>query len=226
MEHSTEILYNKTEVFCSAVHRFGSDALLLARFSEPKSRQKAADLCSGCGIVSLEWHDRGHRGECTAVELQPEASALLAEALAAQNIEHITPVCADLRRFPEGRAGEGTYDLCACNPPYFTAGFQSADPARATARHETDCTLEDVCACAFRLLKDGGRLTLCHRPERLAEVLAVLRAHRLEPKRLAFVKNKPDAAPWLFLVEAQKNRKTGLRVEPDVLISAGAALYG
>ena len=65
-----------------------------------------------------------------------------------------------------------------------------------------------------------------HRPERLAEVLAVLRANRLEPKRLAFVKNKPDAAPWLFLVEAQKNRKTGLRIEPDVLISAGAALYG
>ena len=58
------------------------------------------------------------------------------------------------------------------------------------------------------------------------EVLAVLRAHRLEPKRLAFVKNTPAAAPWLFLVEAQKNRKTGLNVEPDVLISAGSALYG
>ena len=30
MEHSTEILYNRTRVYCSAVHRFGSDALLLA----------------------------------------------------------------------------------------------------------------------------------------------------------------------------------------------------
>ena len=59
-----------------------------------------------------------------------------------------------------------------------------------------------------------------------AEVLAVLRAHRLEPKRLAFVKNQPDTVPWLFLVEAQKNRKTGLRIEPDVLLSTGAALYG
>ena len=59
-----------------------------------------------------------------------------------------------------------------------------------------------------------------------AEVLAVLRAAGLDPKRLAFVKNKADGAPWLFLVEAQKTRKTGLRVEPDVLIRAGAALYG
>lgn len=190
MEHSTEILYNKTEVYCSAVHRFGSDALLLARFCEPRRSQKAADLCSGCGIVSLEWHDRGHRGPCAAVELQPEASALLQEAVAAQGIGHITPYLTDLRTF---REGEGQFD---------------------------------VCACGFRLLKDGGKLSLCHRPERLAEVLAVLRAHRLEPKRLAFVKNKPDAAPWLFLVEAQKNRRTGLRIEPDVLITAGAAMYG
>ena len=175
MEHSTEILYNKTEVSCSAVHRFGSDALLLARFCEPRRSQKAADLCSGCGIVSLEWHDRGHRGPCAAVELQPEASALLQEAVAAQGIGHITPYLADLRTF---REGEGQFDVCACNPPYFTAGPQSTDAGRATARHETDCTLEDVCACGFRLLKDGGKLSLCHRPERLAEVLAVLPAHR------------------------------------------------
>ena len=104
MEHSTEILYNKTEVYCSSVHRFGSDALLLARFCPPKRGQKAADLCSGCGIVSLEWHDSGHRGPCTALELQPEASALLAEAVAAQGPElaHITPVRADLRAYREG----------------------------------------------------------------------------------------------------------------------------
>ena len=116
--------------------------------------------------------------------------------------------------------------MCACNPPYFTEGPQSQNAAHALARHEHPCALEDVCACGFRLLKDGGRRALCHRPERLAEVLAVLRAHRLEPKRLVFVKNAPENAPWLFLVEAQKNRKTGLRVEPDVLIRAGAALYG
>ena len=69
-------------------------------------------------------------------------------------------------------------------------------------------------------------MPVCVPPFEGRRALAVLRANRLEPKRLAFVKNKADGAPWLFLVEAQKNRKTGLRVEPDVLISAGAALYG
>ena len=77
-----------------------------------------------------------------------------------------------------------------------------------------------------RASRAATRLALCHRPERLAEVLAVLRAHRLEPKRLAFVKNRAESAPWLFLVEAQKNRKTGLKIEPDILIAAGAAMYG
>ena len=129
MEHSTEILYNKTEVYCSAVHRFGSDALLLARFCEPRRSQKAADLCSGCGIVSLEWHDRGHRGPCAAVELQPEASALLQEAVAAQGIEHITPYLTDLRTF---REGEGQFRCLRLQPALL---YRRAAEHRRGPRH-------------------------------------------------------------------------------------------
>ena len=226
MELSTEILYNKTHIYCTPAHRFGTDALLLARFALPGPRQRAADLCSGCGVVALEWHDKGHRGPCLALELQPQASGLLAQAVADQGLCHIRPVCADLRTGRPAPEEAGRYDLAACNPPYFAAGPVSGDPARAAARHEGCCTLADVCGCAFRLLRDGGKLTLCHRPERLAEVLDVMREYRLEPKRLAFVRSRPGSAPWLFLAEGQKNRRTGLRLEPDILISAGAALYG
>ena len=94
------------------------------------------------------------------------------------------------------------------------------------ARMDDTCPVDDLCRAAGRLAKTGGRFALVYRPERLAELFAALRGARLEPKRLAFVKNAPENAPWLFLVEAQKNRRTGLRVEPDVLIRAGAALYG
>ena len=171
-----EILDNGTRVLTAPGATFGTDALLLARFAQPRRNERALDLCSGCGIVSLVWHDAGHRGPCT--------------------------------------------------PPYFTAGPRSPDPRRAEARHTGSCTTADAVDCARRALRDGGRFLLCQRPEQLAEILAALRAARLEPKRLAFVKNRPDAAPWLFLVEAQKGRKTGLRVEPDILIQSGAALYG
>ncbi|MFI3168557.1 MAG: SAM-dependent methyltransferase [Faecalibacterium sp.] len=227
MSNRVETLSNGTQVYCSANHRFGTDALLLARFCPPRRDWKAVDLCSGCGIVALEWYDAGHRGSCTAVELSPEGSAQLAAALAAQGITSIHPHCGDLRAFPPMPELQGQVQLIACNPPYFElqTGAQSALPAHAIARHENECKLTDVCACAARLLKDGGRFALCHRPSRMAEVFAVLKQYRLEPKRLVFVKNKADGAPWLFLVEAQKNRKVGLVIEPDILISAGMALY-
>ena len=222
-EYSTETLTHGTQVYCSAAHRFGSDALLLARFCRPWRAQRAVDLCSGCGIVALEWHDGGHAGPCLAVEQAAEASALLAAALADQQLTHITPVCADLRRWRASAPGQ--FDVVACNPPYFAAGQASPTAARAAARHEGEasCTLDEVCGAAACLLRDGGRFAVCHRPERLADLFAALRAAQLEPKRMAFVKNAPKKAPWLVLVEAQKNRRPGLRVEPDVLTGGGSA---
>lgn len=222
-----EILDNGTRVLTAPGATFGTDALLLARFAQPRRNERALDLCSGCGIVSLVWHDAGHRGPCTALEIDPAASALCAAALAENtDAAHIAPVCGDLRQLCTAGPEQGQYDFAACNPPYFTAGPRSPDPRRAEARHTGSCTTADAVDCARRALRDGGRFLLCQRPEQLAEILAALRAARLEPKRLAFVKNRPDAAPWLFLVEAQKGRKTGLRVEPDILIQSGAVLYG
>ena len=222
-----EILDHGTKVLTAPGATFGTDALLLGRFASPKRMERALDLCSGCGILALLWHDGGHRGPCTAVEIDPAASTLCARA-AADDPEagHITPQCADLREFCAAGPEQGRYDFAACNPPYFAAGPRSPDPRRAAARHTDSCTVQDVAECARRALRDGGRLVLCHRPDQLAEVIAALRSARLEPKRLAFVKNRPDAAPWLFLVEAQKGRRPGLRVEPDILITGGAALYG
>ena len=87
-------------------------------------------------------------------------------------------------------------------------------------------TLADAVEAAARALRDGGRFVLCHRPDQLTEVLCTLRGARLEPKRLVFVKNRAGDAPWLLLVQAQKGRRPGLRVEPDLLLTAGAAQYG
>ncbi|MGN0983596.1 MAG: tRNA1(Val) (adenine(37)-N6)-methyltransferase [Gemmiger sp.] len=222
-----EILDNGTRVYTAPGATFGTDALLLARFAQPRENDRALDLCSGCGIVALAWHDAGHRGPCAAVELDAGASALCAAAVAEQpEAGHIQPVCGDLRTLFNDGPAQGRYDFAACNPPYFTAGPRSPDPRRAAARHDGSCTLADVAACAARALHDGGKLILCHRPDQMAEVFCTLRGHRLEPKRVALVKNRTAAAPWLFLVEAQKNRRPGLQWLPDVCIDAGSGLYG
>lgn len=226
MPGNPEILDHGTKVFTAPGATFGSDALLLARFALPKPRQRALDLCSGCGIVALVWHDEGHRGPCTAVELDPDASALCAAAVKENGADHITPLCADLRDFCRAGPEQGWYDFAACNPPYFAAGPRSPDPVRAAARHTDSCTLADAVNAAARALREGGRFTLCHRPDQLAEVFCTLRAARLEPKRLAFARQRPGSTPWLFVTEAQKGRRPGLRLEPDLLVETGAARYG
>ena len=86
-------------------------------------------------------------------------------------------------------------------------------------------TPTDVAACAARLLRSGGKLTLCQRPDQLAAVIAALCAAGLEPKRIRLVRAAPGKAPWLFLLEAQKDRRPGLRWEPDLLVAAGVP-YG
>lgn len=218
MEVLMETLAHGTRVCISRAHRFGTDAMLLSGFARPRRAERAVDLCSGCGIVALRWHDLGHRGPCLAVEREAAATALLQRALAEDTaLGHIAPLCADLNDLP----GDGLAHLVAANPPYFTGGFVSPDAARAAARHEGGCTLEQVAAAAARCLRDGGRFALCHRADQFARVCAALCAAGLEPKRAAFVKQRAGEAPWLVLVEAQKHRRPGLRFEPDVLMEDG-----
>lgn len=105
--------------------------------------------------------------------------------------------------------------------PILQVGASVPDTARAGARHELSCTMPDVCAAAGLLLKDGGRLCVCQRPERLADVLCEMRGARIEPKRLQFVMARPEKAPWLVLVEGQKNRAPGLRVPAPLVTARG-----
>ena len=219
-----QTLQNKTRVCTGQAHRFGTDALLLAAFCRPRRAELAADLCSGCGIVALAWHDLGHRGRCLAVELDPAGTELLCRSQALDGeTAHIEPLTADLRGLRDRQ--QGAYHLVACNPPYFSAGPQSPSAVRATARHENSCTLRDAAACASRLLRDGGSFAFCYPPARLAEAFAALAAEKLEPKRLVMVKKEETSEPWLFLCEAQKNRAPGLRVLPDIITGRSSGGY-
>jgi len=86
------------------------------------------------------------------------------------------------------------------------------------ARHETLCTLDEVCACAARLLRFGGRFCLCQLPERLVDVLGAMRANKIEPKRVRFVQQRADSAPWLFLVEGKRGAKPFLTIDPPLIL--------
>ncbi|MEG2286322.1 MAG: methyltransferase [Ruthenibacterium sp.] len=219
-----ELLMHGTRVAVNAQHKFGADALLLAAFCGAKNSERVCDFGTGCGVIPLRLHDRGHRGVCVAVDCMPAAIGLLQQSVRENAIDHITPICADLRAWRPPCAPDGTralFDLITCNPPYFTDGPRSPDAAKAVARHEDACTVADVCRAASPVLRDGGRLCVCLRPQRLADVICAMRAVHIEPKRLQFVAARPEKEPWLFLLDGRKNRAPGLRLLP-LLITENA----
>lgn len=201
--------------------RFGTDAILLTAFGEPrKAGERVCDLGTGCGIIPFLLQNRAHPPTYTlGVDIQPEAIALCEAAKAKNALKTVaflqTDWCA-----PAAIAAPGSFDRVLCNPPYFPAGGgkQNESTARSIARHAKITTLLDVCAAAKHLLKYGGRLCMCHRPENLAAIFAAMRQNGLEPKRLLSVQSKQDAPIQLILVEAVKGGKVGLDFQKPWLL--------
>jgi tRNA1(Val) A37 N6-methylase TrmN6 len=201
----------------SKAHKFGADAVLLADFASPRAAKKLCDLCAGCGIVSLLWSRDGKR-DIDAIELQSDAAELASRAVRHNSLTTLRVVKADLCKLDS--SFNGAYDLVACNPPYKKAGSGgvSSDDAALAARHETFCTLEDVVTTGARILKGGGRFCICHRPERLTELMALMSARGVEPKRLRLVQQRISTKPWLVLVEGKKGAHPGLVIEPALIV--------
>lgn len=202
-------------------HKFGTDSFLLSYFAAPRRIDAVCDLCAGCGIISLLWFRGENRPEkAYAVDIQPEAVALMRLTLEKSGgIEGFVPVLSDLRDL-RGKLPAGRFDLVTCNPPYKAAdsGILSASESDRIARHETMCTIEDACESASRLLRFGGRFCVCQMPERLVDVLAAMRLHKIEPKKLRLVQNTAGSAPWLILVEGKLGSKPFMRIEPPLLL--------
>ena len=184
-------------------HRFGTDAFLLSDFAAVRRKDLACDLGTGCGIIPLLWFRDRQQGPKMAygVDIQPLADL------------------SDLAALKE-KLPFGSFDLVTCNPPYKKAehGILSSSDSDIIARHETMCSIDDVCAAAAKLLQFGGRLCICQRPERLLDVLEAMRRHKIEPKRVRFVQKRGDTAPWLFLAEGRKGGNRFLKVEAPLLI--------
>lgn len=222
-----EPLTEAGKVLVTKEHCFGTDTLLLSRFSAPKKGELAAELGAGCGAISLLWCLSDETLRVHAVELQEEACSLLRRSVSENRLEERLSVHhADLRAL-KGELEAGKFDLVACNPPYSAegSGLKSSVTARSMARHEETCTLREVIESAARLLKFGGRFCLCQRPERLCDVLTELRRASLEPKRLLFVQQRQKSAPNLFLAEGKKGAKPNLQLLANLVIEDSAGGY-
>lgn len=215
-----ESIGNGVHIYTSLQHPFGTDAILLADFSAPKKSDNAADLGSGCGIIPLLWARYDSPKHICAVEIQPNAAALMEMSVKENSLDdRIDVTQGDLREI-EQFLPLSAFSLVSVNPPYkpLNTGLKNADESRVIARHELTCTVDDAVVCAAKLLKFGGRFCMCQRPERLADIICSMRENKIEPKRLRFVSDKAAKKPWLVLIEGKKGAGRGLIMLPELHI--------
>lgn len=201
----------RIQLYVSSAHRFGTDAFLLADFAAPRHKDTVCDLCSGCGIVAAVMYERFLPKYIETVEIAEEACGLLEMTVQKNGLKNFKTVCGDLKNYKSGIM----FDVITCNPPYKRsgAGIKSAQTADINARHEVLCTFSDVCKTAAAALKFGGRLCVCNRPERLADMICDMRSAGIEPKRVRFVSKNAYTSPWLVLVEGKKGGSPFMQVE-------------
>ncbi len=212
-------------VYVTPHHTFGTDAVLLSNFANAKLKDKMVDLGTGCGIIPLLMLRDGNLQSAVGVDISDEATVIAAKAVADQDIKNFKIINSNLTQL-KGKLEFGCHTLVTCNPPYKApnAGLKNPDRVLEVARHETECTLEDIVSVGARLLQTGGRLCMCHRPERLCELMAVMTKHKVEPKRLRLVCQRKGEEPWLVLVEGRRSGNVGLRIEPTLYIEGKGQL--
>ena len=222
----TEPLGSGVQIYVTDTHHFTTDTILLSDFAAVKNGDRVVELGTGCGTIPLLMIRDSSPKSITAVELQQDAVELLKSSIdlnlqnGVENSALIHPLHGDIRDIAS-LLPAGESDLVVCNPPYKLSGsgITNPDPSKLTARHESECTLDDICEAARWLLRFGGRFVMCQRPERLTDVLSCMRAHDLEPKRLRMVQGRTGKAPKLFLCEAKRGSKHGyMDVLPALII--------
>lgn len=199
---------------------FGTDAYLLAAFVRSGSRERAVDLGSGTGILSLLLCAKDKVRSVTAVELQPAFAELTARNAALNRMENrITVLNCDVRTLGVRDTG-GEVGLVVSNPPYLRAGSGRSNQAteKEIARHEVAGRISDFCAAAGRVLRTGGRFCVVWKPERLRELFSAMAENRLEPKRMTMVHADAAHEPCAVLVEAVRDGAPDLRVTPPLFL--------
>lgn len=219
-EESIENFSEKIKVIISKEHSFGTDTMILADFSMPKKHEIAVEIGTGCGAIPLYWLSLTDVKKIFAIDIQKKACNQLKRSIEISQIsDKIEVINADVREniteiLPH------SCNLVVCNPPYKAvgSGLINEKKERLIARHEQECTIDDVTKSAEKFLNFWGRLCLCHRVERLCDVIESMRKNKIEPKKIRFVQQRKNSAPKLFLIEGKKGAKPGILGLPTLFI--------
>ncbi|MCR4435006.1 MAG: tRNA1(Val) (adenine(37)-N6)-methyltransferase [Clostridiales bacterium] len=200
--------------------RFGMDAVLLANFADIKKGDRVIDLGTGTGIIAVLLAGKTEAGTVVGLEIQPEVARMAERSVRLNGLEdRVKIVVGDIKKCHE-YFGRAKFNVVITNPPYIPNGGGLVNPSdtKAVSRHELKCTLEDVVAAGSGLLVPGGQFVMVHRPERIADIICLMRSFKLEPKYLRFVHPSPYKKPNLLLIKGMKGGRPELKMMAPLYI--------
>lgn len=210
-----KIIQNEKQ-FC-----FGIDSVLLSDFAKDiKKASKVVDLGTGSGIIATLLCGKTNLKEIIGVEIQEDVSNMAKRSIELNNLQNkIKILNEDLKKI-DTIIPKQSIDVVVTNPPYKknNTGIINDDKNKLISRHEVECSLEDIARVSNSILKDKGEFYMVHRPERLADIITILRKYKLEPKVLRLIQGKRDLKPTLLLIKAVKNANEFLEVKDTLIV--------
>lgn len=208
--------------------KFGIDSVLLSDFAKSiKSNSIILDIGSGTGIISILLSQKININKIIGIEVQEEVADMAKRSILMNNLEKKINIINDNINNITDYFKENTFDAIVTNPPYQknNTGLKSENEKHLISRHEIKCTLEDIICKSYKVLKDKGEFYMVHRPERLADIMYLMKKYKIEPKELRMVYSKYEEKPNLILIKGVKNAKEFLQVQKPLIIYKENNIY-
>ena len=206
---------------------FGMDAVLLSGFARVKKGEKVLDMGTGTGIIPVLLASKTVGEHFTGLEIQEECAEMAARSVKYNNLEDRVSIRQGDIKEAVSIFGAASFHVVTCNPPYMIGqhGIQNDANAKTIARHEVLCDLDDILRESAKILKQGGRFYMVHRPFRLAEIFSKMVAYHIEPKRMRLVYPFVDKEPNMVLIEGLRGGKSRLTVEKPLIVYKEPGVY-
>lgn len=207
---------------------FSLDSLLLSNFVKIKLTDKnILDMCSGNAPIPMLLTFRTN-AKIYGIELQKEVFDLGKKSILENNMNNQIDFINDNIKNLSSYFKSEYFDVITCNPPYFAFNkdsYLNDNYIKTIARHEIEINLEEIISYSKVFLKNGGTLSLVHRPDRLIQIINLMQKYNIEPKRMRLVYPKKNKAANILLIEGVKNGNPGLKVLPPLITHDNSGGY-
>lgn len=213
--NNLKVIQNK-KWFC-----FGIDSVLLSDFAKDmKSDSKVIDLGTGSGVIPIILTAKTKAKSFLGVEVQDCVCDMACRSVKMNNLENkIEILNSNVLDLKKG-GFKNFFDVVITNPPYkkFNTGLTNNNIEKEVARHEVKASLEDFIEISSFVLKNLGEFYMVHRPDRLVDIMVLLRKYNIEPKKIKFVYPNKNKKANIVLIKGIKNAKPFLEFEKNLIV--------